>query len=215
VRHRAQTEAHNPEAGAATAAAPAAAAAAGGGAAAAAAPVAIKPALNMGVSAVVAGPGIPSGDTYYTGANALVHVPNPIPPKTVLMGLPQRAITNYYPYHSYLPAYRSAYFYSPWLHDPFGLRPFNHYARAHRVVSKNVAPFNTYRWPFRMAPFPLVTADHASQWGYPGYYPGVPAVRGFPGAGAPGVPHPAYPFMTPVSRMGGAADRMGVEHVYQ
>jgi len=162
-----------------------------------------KKVLQMGTTFVLEEPGWPPLDTFYSQATkGVFHVPAPLPPLITWRFAgrgPKIPVSNYYPYHAYLPAYRSTYFYSPWMHDPFGLRPFNHYerpVREHRLEP----PFNTYLYPWHLPSLPLVGAAKAAQWGYPGYYPGVPSVRGFPGGGMVGVPHPAYPFLTPVSR---------------
>jgi len=174
--------------------------------------------INLGQTAVIAPPGEPAAaDTHYAvTSKGTFHVPSPLPPVKRLRGYPWRPVSNWYPYHAYLPAYRSTYFYSPWMHDPFGLRPFNHYSHTHTPGSDNpnIRPFNTFRYPWRMPAFPLVGAHGVQQWGYPGYYPGVPSVKGFPGGGFPGVPHPAYPFMTPVSRMLGGNGVRGLYKPY-
>jgi len=114
-----------------------------------------------------------------------------------LQGGPWKPVPNYYPQESYAPAYRSAYFYSPWLHDPFGPKPFNPYASPKGVLNSDVnwPPVNAYRYPYTMPSFPLVSAQSAQAWGYPGFYLSYPAA--YPGGGSPGFRHPSYPFHMP------------------
>ncbi len=111
----------------------------------------------------------------------------------------------YYPMHAYLPAYRSTYFWSPWMHDPFGKKPYNRYNHSHKYLNQFVpwAPQSTYRYPWKLPQFPLVGAQGSAAWGYPGYFPGVPTVTGFPSGGAAGFPHPSYPFLAPHGSLSG------------
>jgi len=142
-----------------------------------------------------------------------VFVPAAVPVQRTVEAGPYTAIPNFYPYHAYQPAYRSAYFYSPWLHEPFGLRPFNRFKRPGAAENDKVpwAPQSTYRYPWKMPTFPLVAAAKPASWGYPGFFPGVPTVTGFPGGGAPGVPHPFYPFLAPRGGMEGYWQKLDPE----
>jgi len=105
--------------------------------------------------------------------------------------------SNFYPHAAYEPAYRSGYFYSPWLHNPLGSKPYNPYKSASRFLNYNLpwTPQNTYKWPYTLPPLPLVTAQSAQTWGYPGFYQNYPNL--FPGGGSPGFEHPNYPFHIP------------------
>jgi len=117
-------------------------------------------------------------------------------PKELPKG-PWKPVANYYPFLSYQPAYRSGFYYSPWLHDAYGPRPYLPYRPPPHVDNNQIpwAPENAFKYPWELPPFPLVTAQSAQLWGYPGYYQNYPNM--YPSGGAPGFEHPNYPMHVP------------------
>mmetsp|Transcript_1907 Transcript_1907/g.3415 ORF Transcript_1907/g.3415 Transcript_1907/m.3415 type:complete len:163 (-) Transcript_1907:91-579(-) len=77
-----------------------------------------------------------------------------------------RDVTNFYPYVSYMPAYRSTYLIAPWQHWSFGPQPRPFYPQTGQLF-----PYNNIR-PF---PYPQGSIYPPSSPGYP-YVPPPPRV---------------------------------------